>query len=248
MPERANVEAIWQVLHHAIHSDKMGRNPASLPDAVYVIESPSPEDLLERRDEGEALARTLGLAEIEVHYFLAANEEMVEAAFERIATHVKERPDWAVAMPWIHFSAHGHEEGLELTDGQLLYWPVLTRMLKKLHKAIGPVALPEEYIQTMPKASLSLSSCGAFIQYRDSLAAELPVQSLVGSDRDIGWCQSLIAFSTFYYQALFQKTGAQRAVDIMNIAAGENGLASEPMFHLVQPFIAPLDYAEPEAP
>lgn len=237
MTDKLDLEAITQVLHHAIQKRKMGSNPATMPDAVYVIESPDPEDMLERRDEGEALARTLGLAGIEVHYFLAANEEMVEAAFDRIPPIVRARPDWAVAMPWIHLSAHGHEEGLELTDGQTLYWPTLTRLLKKLHDAIGPVLLPSEYIQTMPKAALSLSSCGAFDHYRQSVTADLPVQSLVGTDRDVGWCQSLIAFSTFYYQALFQGTGVQRAVEIMNIAAGDS--ASDPIFRSIQPYIVP---------
>ena len=217
----------------------MGANPAEMPDAVYVIESPSPEDLLEGRDEGQALARALGLAGIEVQYFLAASEEMVEAAFDKIATHVRARPDWAVAMPWIHFSAHGHEDGLELTDGQLLYWSVLTRLLRQLHKAIGPVLLSKEYIQTMPKAALSLSSCGAFDHYRNSVEGDLPVQSLLGTDRDVGWCQSLIAFSTFYYQSLFKRTGVRRAVEIMNVASADKGQVTNPIFHSVQPFIVP---------
>lgn len=239
MTDKTNLEALRQVLHHALQKRKTGRDPAATPDAVYVIESPSPEDMLERRDEGEALAQTLRLAGIEVHYFLAVSEEMVEAAFDKIPAIVKARADWAVAMPWIHLSAHGYAEGLELTDGQTLYWPVLTRLLEKLHKSIGPVLLPSEYIQTMPKAALSLSSCGAFDNYRNSVATELPVQSLVGTDRDVGWCQSLIAFSTFYYQALFQRIGVRRAVEIMNIAAGDT--APDPIFRSIQPYIVPHD-------
>lgn len=238
MTDNRNIDAVLQILHHAIHKRKMGSNPAEMPDAVYVIESPSPEDMFARRDEGEALAGTLRLAGIEVHYFAAVNEEMVEAAFEEIPNHIKERADWAVAMPWIHFSAHGHEEGLELTDGQILDWGKLTRLLEKLHQAIGPVQLPAEYIQTMPKAALSLSSCGAFEHYRQSVEGRLPVQSLIGTDRDVGWCQSLIAFSTFYYQALFQRTGVIRAVEIMNIAASD-GSGKEPIFRSTQPFIVP---------
>lgn len=36
---------------------------------IYLIESPSPADLMEGRNEGDAISRILRLAEIDVDYF-----------------------------------------------------------------------------------------------------------------------------------------------------------------------------------
>lgn len=234
MPDNESEEPLslemQQILHRIGHHKIAGPKAHDIPDAVYVIESPSAEDLMVRRGEGEALAQTLSLAGIQVEYFLAANEEMVEAAFNAITEHIKKRPDWGTAMPWIHFSAHGDKDGLELTDSSVLYWPILTRMLLKLGQQIGPVILPAELDQGIPKASLSLSSCGAFAGYLKQVVDDCPVQCIIGSDEDIGWCQSLLGFSTLYYHAISLHKAISNAVEAMNVAAGVTDSAEKPVF------------------
>jgi hypothetical protein len=225
-------------LEQIAHRLKLGGQPSSLPDAVYVIECPSPEDALEGRGEGETLARTLKLAGIAVHYHLALNEEMVDAAFDKVSAEVRSRSDWAVAMPWVHLSAHGCDEGLEMSDGTLLYWGVLSRMLETIHNRIGPVLIPEEYNQNLPKSSLALSSCSAFQNFVDKTSKPL-VQCVVGAVRDVGWCQSLIAFSTFYYHEIHLDRSVMESIYAMNVAAGDYN--ADALFKFDRPHVAELD-------
>jgi hypothetical protein len=202
------------------HIPKAYKDAVDARDAIYVVESPSPDDLLHNRNEGDALARVLKLAGIDVYYFFAATEETFEEAFKLIAETIKDRSDHGNAMPWLHISAHGGRDGVELTDGGVIQWPILSRILTELHQAIGHTELPPPMPQNLPKASLCLSSCGAFQAYRATVQGAAPFQCLVGSDRDIGWCQALIAFSTFYYLTGTLRKSVDLAVMSMNFASG----------------------------
>src|SRR5258706_619220 len=93
---------------------KAHKDAVETRDAIYIVESPSPEDLLHDRHEGDALARVLRLGGIDVHYFFAATEETFEEAFKLIARTIEDRSDYINAMPWGHISSHGGPDGLEL--------------------------------------------------------------------------------------------------------------------------------------
>lgn len=199
---------------------KTARDAVETRDAIYIVESPSPEDLLHDRNEGDALAHILKLAEIDAYYFFAASEETFEEAFKLIAKTIKGRSDYGNAMPWVHISAHGGSDGLELTDGGLIQWPILSRILAELHGEVGQAALSPPMPQNMPKTSLCLSSCGAFKAYRATITGPAPIQCLVGPNRDVGWCQALIAFSAFYYLTGNMRKSVDIAVMSMNLGSG----------------------------
>lgn len=196
------------------------RDAVDFREAIYIIESPSPEDLLHDRHEGDALSRVMRLANIDVYYMLAASEETFLEAFKMIASTIKEREDYRQAMPWIHISAHGGEDGLELTDGSVVQWDILSRLLRELHEGVGKAELPPPLPQGLPKASLCLSSCGAYTHYRPAIPEPAPIQCLVGATRDIGWCQALVAFLSFYYLTGVLRRDINVAVMSMNLACG----------------------------
>ncbi len=185
---------------------------------IYLIESPSARDLYSGRNEGHSLVSILSLGEVEVNYFITSDAEHFEIALVDIAKLISERDDFDYVMPFLHISAHGAKDGIELTDGDVILWDRLTKLLRDLHVTVGcsKAGQPEE---ELPKCSLSLSSCSAFSNYVSTLSDNLPVQTILGPDKDVGWCQSLLAFSSFYYQAFVQNQTFKNAVSAMNAAA-----------------------------
>jgi hypothetical protein len=205
------------------------RETTDFRETIYVIESPHPEDLIEGRNEGDALVRVLKLAEIDVVYFLVVNAEMFDKAFEEIGTAILNQTDLRTAMPVIHISAHGAEEGIELTDFDVVHWEKLSSLFAALHKQIGPVSLPPVFDQNIPKFTVGLSSCSAYSAYRKAVSRPTPFQAIVGPTRDIGWCESLLAFSAFYYVTGVKKKTFQIGVLTMNFASG-NVFEDSPAF------------------
>jgi hypothetical protein len=224
------LNAIWRQVPDSVKKQVESR------DAIYVIESPNPEDLLFDRHEGNSLASILKLGGIDVFYYLAANEETFEQSFKLIAETIRGRPDFPTSMPWIHISAHGGPDGLELTDGGVVEWQILTRMLTELHQCVGAAVVPLPMPQALPKASLCLSSCGAFEAYRSTASSTPPFQCLVGAVRDVGWCQALIAFSSFYYLTGTAGRAVNLAVVAMNMASGALFEEDGPAFQSYAPY------------
>jgi hypothetical protein len=196
------------------------RDEQDFRETIYLIESPSAEDLLVGRNEGDSLIRVLKLAEIDVVYFMAINAEMFDKAFGLIGTAILNQPDIGTAMPIIHVSAHGSDDGIELSDGDVILWDKLTDLFEKLHKIIGPVNIPPPLPQGVPKVTLCLSSCSAFSAYRKAAPRPTPFQAIVGPIRDIGWCESMLAFASFYYTTNTLRKSYASAVMCMNFANG----------------------------
>src|ERR1700674_1377436 len=70
----------------------LARSPSMPPGFVYVIDSPTPFDLLNGQTEGQDVCDELELSEIAHAYHLAADKEMLEIILRlRIATEVKRR-------------------------------------------------------------------------------------------------------------------------------------------------------------
>ena len=189
-------------------------------ETIYVIESPRDDDLLDGRNEGDALVRVLKLAEISVVYFLAINAEMFERAFEMISAAILNQPDIQTAMPVIHISAHGSDDGIELSDGDVILWDKLTSLLRGLNETIGPVNLPRPLPQDLPRSTICLSSCSAFSRYKEVAPRPTPFQAIVGPTRDIGWCESMLSFASFYYLTNIKHKTFSTAVMCMNFANG----------------------------
>jgi hypothetical protein len=190
-------------------------------ETIYMVESPSPDDLYRGTNEGDALARTLSLAEINVVYYLAVSEETFQQALDDIVIRINNEN--RTAMPFIHISAHGYEDGLELTDGGTLFWEQITKKLEQVSELVGLLDPGIPGIGGLPRINLSLSSCGAFSNYKRVAGDKIPVQTVLGPNIDVGWCQSLIGFTTFFYQAFILRRAFQDAVVAMNAASGNIG-------------------------
>lgn len=201
----------------------MSFDPGNIPkrgsapkEPIYIIESPGAEDLYKARNEGDALVRILSLAEIETNYYFAANDDMFDRAIDDIVIRINH--DHPKSMPIIHISAHGAANGIALTDGDLIEWDDLTERMSYLDDLVGPAEMPENFPFRIPRINLSLSSCSAFSNYRGALKPGQPFQFLLGPSKNVGWCEALLGFSTFYYQSFVRGRTFWASLQAMNSA------------------------------
>lgn len=176
------------------------------PYSVHVIESPSPIDLLDQRQEREALHRALRSAGVGIEGYLAVNRRTLASALVRIV----KRPQIPRARHTIiHLSTHGNPHGIELTSGELVDWAQLGEAFRSINEATGGTLL------------LCLSAChGLRALKMVSSRHELPFGTLVGPTAEVLWTDSLVAFLSFYHLVIFKNAPPETAVLAMNTAAG----------------------------
>jgi hypothetical protein len=96
------------------------------PGFVYVVESPTPFDLLNGQTEGRALCDELELAGITYSHHVAADAETLEIVLRlRIATDCKRR----ALPPTVILVMYASDRGLRLTSGETVPWDDLRGML-----------------------------------------------------------------------------------------------------------------------
>lgn len=204
-----------------------------LEPTVFVIESPSPEDIRDGRSEGEALSAALRLAQITSKYHRVQDLKTLGECFTSIGKTTKSRQQRdgreVLSIPHLHFSSHGNEDGLVLTNGDFIPWNGLRIMLLGLGKATGYIG-PSGYCLFLT----TFSTCdGAFAskmffgepprEFSRKMFAGVPPKpciGIVGPAEEVSWSDSLTAFVTFYHLNLTKHVPAQQAVKIMNDAAG----------------------------
>src|SRR5213075_3439624 len=83
---------------------------------IFIIESPSETDIHDDRKEGLALSEMLKLADIENEYFRVSNKVTFSECLAKIVQieGKKER------FPTLHFSFHGNENVIALTNQEFL--------------------------------------------------------------------------------------------------------------------------------
>ena len=109
-----------------------------MEEFVYIIESPSDEDLLDGRTEGRVLAEALDLAGIDYSYSLVTTEKSLEIAlYERLAEAINSHNK----SPILHFSGHGNSQSLGLTDHTTLPWDELGNLLLPIKQELGELLI-----------------------------------------------------------------------------------------------------------
>lgn len=108
---------------------------------IYIVESPSDEDLYSQRTEGKLLLEGLRLAQVSnapntfVEYRLVISEETFDKAM------LEDLPltlgGLKGIIPILHFSMHGDEGGLELTDGTEIHWDELAKLLSEINRNLA---------------------------------------------------------------------------------------------------------------
>ena len=182
---------------------------------VYIVESPSPVDLYQKRYEGEILQRALQLANIPSVHRLTVSMDAFETALGLgLLLHLSEGE---VLPPILHISAHGNDEGLQLTSGEVVTWPRLRDLLMPINHALNG-----NLLICMSSCQGFYASCMALSEVKMPLARDIPFFGLVGHQGKPSWSDTAIAFASFYH-LLTKGYYIDTAVRAMKIASGNDG-------------------------
>ena len=183
----------------------------TMPLFVYIIESPSAQDLLEGRTEGRVLSEVLKLAGITYFYNLVTNLETWKIALGTKFQEANNKyPDLA---PILHLSMHGNanKSGVVLTDETVFSWKRLKEELTPLNNYMEDGLL------------ICMSSC--FSSYGRRMAqdnsADNPFYALVASNNLVSWQDAAVAYVTFYH-LLFKGLLIDECVKRMKLASDNN--------------------------
>lgn len=175
---------------------------------VFIIESPSEDDLLDGRTEGRSLVEALKLSGIDGWYSLISSKStFYKAIGDRLTAAIQAFPN---KSPVFHFSMHGNINGLALLNGEFITWEELRVALAPLHNAMNG------------KSLVCMSSCEGASAIRMAMIedAALPFGILVGNIQNAKWDDAAVAYVTFYHH-FFKNTPVPQAVEAMRIASDD---------------------------
>lgn len=191
---------------------------------VFIVESPSAPDLYHRRTEGEILEQLLRLQGTTCVSRLAISREAFEAALKiGLSEEMRDLPD---LMPILHISAHGFEDGIQLSNGEVLLWEELKEVLLPVNAAFQGFLV------------VCMSSCSGYSGIRMAMEVdgELPFFALVGCADSPTWSETAVAFSTFYH-LIGRGAFLQDAVAAMRTASGNASFFADSGEALRQSFL-----------
>lgn len=212
----------------------MNKNEESPPLQffVYIIESPSSPDIYHGRSEGSLVARAIDLDGIPSVTRTVINKPAFEAAFKIGLPEVMKY--YPQRLPIIHLSAHGSENGIQLSDGSEIFWPDLRNVLIPVNQSLSGVLL------------LCMSACEGYSACR--MAMELdgphPFYAMVGNFGKPTWADTAVAYSSFYHLLSKGKT-VPEAVSAMKHASGDDCWAHQTAEESKRGFLQYIQSAEP---
>lgn len=175
---------------------------------VFVIESPSAVDLYHRRSEGEIIRQAVELNGISCVVKTAINLQAFHAC---LAVGLAEQMSIQTGfMPLVHISAHGSNDGIQLSDGYIMPWCDLREHLRPVNEALGGSLV------------VCMSSCEGYSGIRMAMTNDetpLPFFALIGCSEKPTWGETAVAYATLYHQ-LWRGEYVADAVEAMCIASG----------------------------
>jgi hypothetical protein len=181
---------------------------------VYIVESPSGDDLYDGRTEGRALCESLVLAGHAHTYTLASDRVRLERALSTSSFDDRLLTEWRrhSAPPVIHISAHGNIDGIALSSGELISWHDLREMMSPINDKMSDGLL------------VCFSTCSGYASVRMSMYLEdniRPFWAIVGSGGNVSWGDALVGFTSFYHH-WFQNKNVADCVSAMRAASGHS--------------------------
>ncbi|MEA5553280.1 hypothetical protein VB713_20275 [Anabaena cylindrica UHCC 0172] len=156
---------------------------------VYIIESPSDEDMLDGLTEGRSLASALELAEIRYCYNLVTTKNSLNIALtQRLFNAIAEENK----LPILHFSMHGNHQGIGLTDKEFIQWHELLPFIVKIKTFLGNYS--SDLLICMSSCYGSFANCMATMY-----PGNIPFKFLIGNKESVPWNDAAVAYITFYH-------------------------------------------------
>lgn len=176
---------------------------------VFIVESPSEDDLLDDRTEGKTLEESLKLSNTSCRYSLVTSRRSFFTAInEKLPQACKVFRD---DPPIIHLSMHGNEHGIGLTNGDFVNWDELRNALMPINNKMQQGLL------------ICMSSCFGSAGCRMAMYSDnvKPFWALVGNNKAAKWNDAAVAYVAFYHR-LFNGAAIETAVQAMKTASGDS--------------------------
>ena len=177
---------------------------------VFVIESPSAVDLYHRRSEGEIIRQAVELNGIKCVVKTAISLQAFNACLK--VGLVEEMSSRHGFMPLLHISAHGSNDGIQLSDGYTMPWDELREHLRPVNEALDGSLV------------VCMSSCEGYAGIRMAMTNDespLPFFALIGCSEKPTWGETAVAYATLYHQ-LWRGEHVSDAVNAMCVASGNH--------------------------
>lgn len=162
------------------------------PKQVYIIESRSADDHWDNRHEGRSLQEVLRMEGVDSSY-----REVISVGYLERALKEASRP----STRYVHFSCHGDEDGIVLTDGTELSWRQFDRL-----------AWPhlKDVVLVFSACSVGAGVAELFTRHKTFCRA------IIAPKKVIYWPEGLAAFTAFYHLAMSTDTTAEEDIRVMN--------------------------------
>jgi hypothetical protein len=155
---------------------------------VYIIESPSSLDLYTGRSEGQLIQQAVKLNQIPCVLRTVANRDSFNMA---LSIGLSDAMKAFVGLhPVVHISAHGFDNGIQFTNGEVIKWAELRQWLLPINKALNGLLL------------VCMSSCKGYAGIRMAMEVHdnnYPYFALIGNSEAPTWSETAVAFTTFYH-------------------------------------------------
>ncbi|ODU93524.1 MAG: hypothetical protein BGP23_03280 [Lysobacterales bacterium 66-474] len=155
---------------------------------VYIVESPSANDLYQGRTEADLLRKAIGLNQIKCASRTAIS---LEAFVKAIRVGLQEEMSANPGMvPILHVSAHGFSEGIQLSNGEIINWTGFRELLKPINQALGGTLF------------VCMSTCEGYSGSRMAMVLDdpdYPFFAIVGNSGKPTWSEAAVAFACFYH-------------------------------------------------
>ena len=180
---------------------------------VFLVDSPSHNDLYDGYSIGMALRDSLRAIRIPCIYTLATNKANLEVALkQRLPESINQfQPAANInAIPFIHLCMHGAHNGIALTDSTFLSWPDLRNLLLSHNhtKGFDPF--------------VCMASCNGFNATNMANAFDSAFDVLIGNTGTVYQSDLTVAYMSFYNQLIYKMANLDQAVLAMRAASGDH--------------------------
>lgn len=180
---------------------------------VFLVDSPSHNDLYDGYSIGMALRDALRAIRIPCFYTLTTNKENFQSSLVyRLPEAIRqmEQNTNVNAVPFVHFCMHGANEGIGLTDNSFLTWQELRSLLLSHNSVKGH----DPYI--------CMASCNGFNGTNMANAFDTAFNALIGNTSAVFQSDVTVAYMSFYNHLFNKFASFDQAVGAMRAASGDH--------------------------
>lgn len=183
-----------------------------MAEFVYIIESPSKEDLSLNRFESDLLRQAIELNGMDcIVQLVESKHDFEKSISERLRSAIDDK---SPKDPILHISAHGDKEGIGLTNNEFITWD-------ELRDYLLPISLHREW-----GLLLCMSSCNGIEAIKMAFTQKSGrydvAYAIIGNSDKPTWSDTAVAYASFYHHILSKNAMLQDAVEAMRVASHNN--------------------------